>query len=81
MKELFYVPNLICYFRLLLVGIGCISFKQNAQIGIVFIWISGFLDIFDGYFARKLKQTTLIGEYLDMLCDRITDAVVWCAIL
>ncbi|XP_025090105.1 CDP-diacylglycerol--inositol 3-phosphatidyltransferase-like isoform X2 [Pomacea canaliculata] len=37
-----------------------------------FYLLSGFLDAFDGHFARMLDQGTKLGAMLDMLIDRIT---------
>ena len=38
---------------------------------LLLIFIGALSDFFDGYLARRLKQETKLGRYLDPLCDKI----------
>lgn len=40
------------------------------KLAFVLLWISGLTDAFDGYLARKLKQSTTLGQYLDPIADK-----------
>ena len=72
-----YVPNLIGYVRLLLLGLG-LFFIADVPLLFVACWIiSGSLDFFDGYMARKLKQTSKFGELLDVICDNVSRTIMW----
>ena len=73
-KHLFYIPNLIGYMRLILLYI-CIKKRKNKLICFLSYACSYFLDLFDGYYARKLNQSTKFGYYLDMICDRLSTTV------
>jgi len=50
------------------------------SIGIVFI-IAAATDWFDGFFARKLNQTTKLGARLDQVMDRIFTIIIAAALL
>lgn len=73
------VPNLICYFRVLL----CLfSFWYYLQTGnkTTFFLITAFviyLDALDGYLARKLNQATEFGAKLDIISDRLIELFYW----
>ncbi|CAN3355029.1 CDP-diacylglycerol--inositol 3-phosphatidyltransferase [Diutina catenulata] len=65
-----YVPNVIGYVR---VATAIISFftMKNHPIYTTFLYgVSGILDAFDGYAARKYNQGTRFGAVLDMVTDR-----------
>ena len=42
----------------------------NPVVAGVFYILSGFLDAFDGWAARKFNQGTMFGAVLDMVTDR-----------
>jgi cardiolipin synthase len=70
------VPNLISFVRLLLVPVFLwLLFPQDdpAAAG----WLLGFIgatDWVDGYLARRLGQVSVVGEFLDPLADRLAVA-------
>ncbi|KAK6199386.1 CDP-alcohol phosphatidyltransferase-domain-containing protein [Scheffersomyces amazonensis] len=66
----FYIPNLIGYFRIITAVLSFISMRNHPIITLVLYGISGFLDAFDGYAARKFNQGTRFGAVLDMVTDR-----------
>ena len=74
---LFYVPNLIGYFRLVLVLIS-VCFYSNPVWFLSFYCLSALLDGFDGYFARKLNQCSVFGAWFDVVVDNISRGFLWC---
>ncbi|TBU06708.1 CDP-alcohol phosphatidyltransferase [Hamiltosporidium magnivora] len=72
-SALFFIPNLICYLRFILL-IVAIFFEKSTFI--LFYSISAILDALDGYSARKLNQCTLLGSILDMAIDRISTVII-----
>ncbi|EMG48167.1 PIS1 CDP-diacylglycerol--inositol 3-phosphatidyltransferase [Candida maltosa Xu316] len=67
---LLYIPNLIGYFRIITAIISFLYMKNHPVLTSIFYGISGFLDAFDGYAARKFNQGTRFGAVLDMVTDR-----------
>ena len=49
-----------------------IYFDMNL-IGVLILWISGYLDAVDGAMARNSKLTSSFGTVLDIVCDRIVE--------
>ncbi|XP_063396386.1 uncharacterized protein LOC134680990 [Mytilus trossulus] len=76
-EVLFFVPNIIGYFRLALL---CASlwFYSNPVWFLSLYGLSAFLDGFDGYFARKLNQTSVFGAWFDVVIDNISRGFLWC---
>ena len=80
-KEYFTIPNLMGYFRILLVPVFLVFFvKSEHTPGLnVFYWlmlatiaVSGLTDFFDGRVARKFDMVTDWGKMLDPIADKIT---------
>lgn len=72
---MFNLPNILTLLRILLIPVfvGLFyypSLKTNLLAAIVFI-IAALTDFVDGYLARKLKQTTKFGAFLDPVADKI----------
>jgi len=77
-EVLFNVPNTLTLLRLLLAFIVVymlFSGYSRLSVAVVFA-IAALTDLFDGYLARKLKQTTKIGARLDQVIDRIFAAII-----
>lgn len=70
------VPNLISFIRLLLVPVFLwLLFARDNPAGAG--WLLGFIgatDWIDGYLARRLDQVSVVGEFLDPLADRLAVA-------
>lgn len=76
-SDLFTVPNLITYFRfILIVPFAFFFLKEEYVSSAVCIGLSGLSDCFDGFAARKLNQVTSLGKILDPIADKITLLVV-----
>lgn len=79
MKNYFTIPNIICYFRVLLCFYSCYFFleTQSNYLFSALIIIVIALDGLDGIAARLLNQATPLGAKIDILADRITELVYW----
>lgn len=70
----FNVPNMICYFRLVLILASLKFYFIELYI------LSASLDLVDGEIARRLGQCSLLGAALDMVADRVSNIVILCKI-
>ena len=70
---IFNVPNSITLLRLILIFVFVyMLFTNKTKIYLFGIFaIAAITDWFDGYFARKLNQTTKFGARMDQVVDRI----------
>ena len=66
------IPNLISLSRILLIFpiIFCIIINY-VYLALLFFLIASFTDFLDGFFARYLKEESLLGANLDLLADKI----------
>lgn len=67
-----YVPNIIGYFRVLTAVVAAIYAFQNWKVALVLYSVSMWLDAVDGTAARYFNQTSIFGQQLDMLTDRMS---------
>ena len=74
----FFVPNIIGYVRFILVFSVLLTFRSHPKITAFLYALSQGLDYIDGYVARKLGQCSNFGAVLDMVCDRVSDAIILC---
>lgn len=77
MKEYFSIPNLMGYFRIILVPIYMILYYQSLNGGVYWpviavIVLSGLTDFLDGKIARRFNMVTEWGKVLDPIADKIT---------
>ncbi len=76
-SDLFTVPNIITYFRFIIIVPFAYCFLTENFIGAaICIGLSGLSDCFDGFAARSLGQVTALGKILDPIADKITLIVV-----
>jgi len=79
MRDVFNLPNLICYFRVLLIPYSFSLYLADhdavlfAMLTLAIIALDGV----DGIVARKLNQATEFGAKLDILADRIAELAYW----
>lgn len=74
----FFIPNLIGYVRVLTAVLSFLTMKNHPIRTLILYGISGFLDAFDGYAARKFDQGTRFGAVLDMVTDRCATSSLIC---
>lgn len=74
----FFIPNLIGYVRVLTAILSFLTMKNHPIRTLILYGISGFLDAFDGYAARKFDQGTRFGAVLDMVTDRCATSSLIC---
>ena len=71
-------PNTLTMSRILFAFIAVYMLFSGFSrwwVAIIFA-IGAITDFFDGFFARKLKQTTIIGARLDQVIDRVFTAII-----
>lgn len=69
-KEIFSIPNLMGYFRILLIPVFTWIYVQADSVSdyytaAVLVGISGLTDMFDGKVARKFNMITELGKFID----------------
>lgn len=76
------IPNTLSFVRILTIPAIFLlilhSTRKNYPILIAVFVVSIWLDFFDGYLARKLKQETELGKILDPVADKL---MVICLVL
>ncbi|GLX81892.1 CDP-diacylglycerol--glycerol-3-phosphate 3-phosphatidyltransferase [Thalassotalea eurytherma] len=69
------IPNQITFFRILLIPFFIFVFYLPVSwhhFGAAFIfWLASISDALDGYLARKLKQSTAFGAFIDPVADKL----------
>ena len=80
-SSLYSIPNLITYFRLLSIPFILIFYLSGIDILQLLAFITFILaalsDFLDGYLARKLNQTSLLGKILDPIADKLLVILVF----
>jgi len=74
------IPNSLTLLRIALIPVFVLVFYLNVELAnvyacLVFI-LAALTDLLDGYIARKLGQTSKLGEFLDPVADKLMVAVV-----
>ena len=81
MKKFITIPNIISFFRILLIPLFAIVYFKD-EIENHYLWsfiiivLSGLSDIVDGFIARKFHMVSDLGKVLDPIADKLTQAVV-----
>ena len=68
---LLYVPNVIGYLRVVLLAGFYLTALSQWKVALTCYLLSFAGDLLEGYFAKKLNQTSTFGMILDMVTDRI----------
>lgn len=85
-KEIFSIPNILCYFRILLVPVFLYVYFTSETSGGHFLsagilLISSLSDFLDGFIARKYDMITELGKLIDPVADKLTQFVVACTLM
>ncbi len=77
------VPNAITLLRLTLIVPVCVLLIHHShpELTIALLVVFGVSDWVDGYLARRLGQTSRVGELLDPIADRIGVAAITVALV
>lgn len=80
-KEYFSIPNLMGYFRILLVPVYLFVYinaesKSDYYFAAGIMLLSFLTDLLDGKIARKFDMITEFGKFLDPVADKITQGVL-----
>lgn len=74
------IPNALTLLRIILIPVFVIvfylPFKWNHLLACLIFSLAAVTDILDGYLARRLKQTSSLGAFLDPVADKLMVAVV-----
>ncbi len=74
-RELTTIPNILCYIRIAAIPLILIFVDRDSRwhsfIAAMLFLLASVTDFFDGYLARKLNQTTILGKLLDPLSDKL----------
>ncbi len=80
-----FSPNLITLLGLLASLIAAYFYLQATRtsilLGALFLIISGYFDVADGFVAKKNKAITKFGALLDSVTDRYADAAIIAALI
>lgn len=76
-KDIFTIPNIIGYVRILLIPVFCWVYitaagPRDYLLAAGIVLFSSFTDLFDGMIARKFNQVTELGKVLDPVADKLT---------
>lgn len=72
-----FVPNLIGYFRLLLLGASVYTGVSFPHLTYWLLLVSLLLDGLDGIAARRLNQCSSFGAFLDVFADNLIRGILW----
>jgi cardiolipin synthase len=78
-RDLWGIPNILCYIRFLLIPVFVILYikaaypKEYLRAAAV-VFVSGMTDFLDGFIARKFEMVTELGKIIDPLADKLTQA-------
>ena len=76
-KEIFSIPNIMGYFRILLIPLFCYLYmtaktEKDFLYAALVVLLSSLTDLFDGKIARHFHMVTDLGKALDPIADKLT---------
>lgn len=80
-KEIFSIPNILCYFRFILIPVFCVLYlsaetKTDYYIAAGVLVAASLTDFFDGLIARTFNMITELGKIIDPIADKLMHAAV-----
>lgn len=78
-REVFTIPNIMGYIRILLIPVFMTIYIQadslsDYRLAALIAGISAISDFFDGLIARKCNMVTELGKFIDPLSDKLSQA-------
>ncbi len=74
------LPNSLTLFRIVLIPVFVLvfylPFAWSNEVACIIFVVAAITDLLDGYFARKLQQTSKLGAFLDPVADKLMVAIV-----
>lgn len=85
-KDLLTVPNILCYFRILLIPVFVVLYLRADSSADYFVaagaaLLASLTDLFDGKIARKYNQITEFGKFIDPLADKLMQGAMLLVLL
>lgn len=80
-KEIFSIPNIMGYFRILLIPVFMYIYitadtVTDYYIAAAIVLVSTISDLLDGLVARKFNMITELGKFVDPFADKLTHAAL-----
>ena len=80
-REVFSIPNIMGYFRILLIPVFCYIYitaetTREYYTAVILVIISSLTDLFDGKIARRFNMVTELGKVVDPVADNLTHAAL-----
>ena len=76
-KEIFAIPNILCYFRILLIPVFAVLYlSSDYYMAAIVLGVAAITDKFDGTIARKFNMVTSLGKIIDPFADKLMQFVV-----
>lgn len=80
-KDLWSIPNILCYVRFLLIPVFVILYikaedPKEYLLAASIVFVSGLTDFFDGFIARRFNMITELGKLIDPMADKLTQAAL-----
>ena len=77
-NKVFTIPNILSFFRLLLIPIILVVYFyfNNFLVAAILVLVSAASDVIDGFIARKFNMVSNVGKLLDPIADKLTQIAV-----
>lgn len=77
-EQLLTIPNLLSVVRLLLIPliVWLYCARQEYELAVLFILLSGATDVVDGFIARRFHMVSDFGKILDPVADKLTQGAL-----
>ena len=81
--EILTIPNILSFIRILIIPIivYLYCFKHDNIGALIWVIISTFTDIADGFIARKFNMITDFGKFIDPVADKATQLTVFACLI
>ena len=90
-EDVFKVPNILCYFRMLLVVAFMLCYllpitilgnhRAGTYIAVAMMMIAAYTDFIDGFIARTFDQKSNLGSLLDPIADKFMQFCIAIALM